>query len=99
LTKLEQALTALQLERTEAVPLLASLFALPLPAERYPPLTLALRRQRQQTLATLCQIVLELAAEQPLLCIVEDLHWTDPSTLEWLTLLIEQVPTGASAHC
>jgi predicted ATPase len=44
-------------------------------------------------------MVLELAAEQPLLCIVEDLHWTNPSTLEWLTLLIKQVPTGASAYC
>jgi predicted ATPase len=75
------------------VPLLAPLFALPLPAERYPPLTLSPQRQRQQTLATLGTLVLELAAQQPLLLIVEDLHWTDPSTLEWLTLLIEQVPT------
>ena len=93
LTKLEQALTTLRLEHAEAVPLLAPLFALPLPPERYPPLTLSPQRQRQQTLATLCVMLLNLAAQQPLLCIVEDLHWTDPSTLEWLTLLIEQVPT------
>jgi predicted ATPase/class 3 adenylate cyclase len=93
LTKLEQALTALRLEHAEAVPLLAPLFALLLPPERYPPLTLSPQRQRQQTLATLCVMLLNLAAQRPLLCIVEDLHWTDPSTLEWLTLLIEQVPT------
>jgi class 3 adenylate cyclase/predicted ATPase len=94
LAKLEQALTALRLVPAEAVPLLAPLFALPLPAERYPPLPLSPQRQRQQTLATLCTLVLELAAQQPLLLVVEDLHWTDPSTLEWLTLLIEQVPTA-----
>jgi predicted ATPase len=84
----------LRLEHAEAVPLLAPLFAMPLPAERYPPLTLSPQRQRQQTLATLCTLALELAAQQLLLLIVEDLHWTDPSTLEWLTLLIEQVPTA-----
>ena len=25
---------------------------------------------------------------------MEDLHWVDPSTLEWLTLLIDQTPTS-----
>ena len=28
-----------------------------------------------------------------MLLIVEDLHWIDPSTLEWLSLLLDQVPT------
>ncbi len=36
-----------------------------------------------------------LAAQQPLLLIVEDLHWIDPSTLELLTLLVEQSRKGA----
>ncbi len=31
---------------------------------------------------------------QPLAFIVEDPHWADPSTLEFLALLIEQVPTA-----
>src|SRR5262249_21863815 len=29
----------------------------------------------------------------PLLLVVEDLHWVDPSTLEWLSLLVDQGPT------
>jgi predicted ATPase len=29
------------------------------------------------------------------LLILEDVHWTDPSTLEWLHLVIEQTPTAA----
>ena len=34
-----------------------------------------------------------MAERQPVLVIVEDLHWVDPSTLELLGLLIDQVPT------
>src|SRR5262245_29935838 len=33
------------------------------------------------------------AAHEPLLLIVEDLHWVDPSTLEFLSLLVDQGPT------
>jgi predicted ATPase len=34
-----------------------------------------------------------MAAQQPLLLVMEDLHWVDPSTLEWLSLLVDQGPT------
>jgi predicted ATPase len=34
-----------------------------------------------------------LAEQQPLLFILEDLHWTDPTTLEFLGLVIDQVST------
>ncbi|PON15861.1 hypothetical protein C2W62_21575 [Candidatus Entotheonella serta] len=33
-----------------------------------------------------------LAVEQPVVLLVEDLHWVDPSTLEFLSLLIDQGP-------
>src|SRR5262249_32667265 len=35
------------------------------------------------------------AEQHPVLFIVEDLHWTDPTTLEFLDLLIDQTPTAA----
>ena len=35
----------------------------------------------------------EEAEQQPVYCAWEDLHWADPSTLELLTLFLDQVPT------
>jgi tetratricopeptide (TPR) repeat protein len=35
----------------------------------------------------------EEAGRQPVLVVYENLHWADPSTLEWLGLLLEEVPT------
>jgi class 3 adenylate cyclase/predicted ATPase len=94
LAKMERALSQYRLDLAEAVPLLAALLALPSPDDRYAPLTLSPQRQRQKILDTLLAMVVDLAEQRPLLCIVEDLHWVDPSTLEWLTLLIDQTPTS-----
>ena len=33
------------------------------------------------------------AEQQPVLAVWEDLHWADPSTLEWLGLFLDQAPT------
>jgi hypothetical protein len=47
-----------------------------------------------KTLHALLTILLRIAAQQPVLFIMEDLHWVDPSTLELLTLLVDQGPTA-----
>jgi predicted ATPase/class 3 adenylate cyclase len=91
--KLEAALSRSHIDLSDTVPLFAALLSLPLP-DRYAPLSLTPQRQRQKTLEALLALVLELAAQQPVLFIVEDLHWIDPSTLEFLTLLVDQGPTG-----
>src|SRR5262249_47382371 len=62
---------------------------------RYPLLNLSPQRQRQKTLETIVAILLELAEHQPVLFIIEDLHWTDPTTLEFMNLLIDQTPTAS----
>jgi class 3 adenylate cyclase/predicted ATPase len=90
---LEDTLAAYGLARPEVVPLFAALLSLPLP-ERYPPLTFSPQRQKQKTLEALLVWFLAEATRQPVLFIVEDLHWVDPSTLEFLTLLIDQGPTA-----
>ena len=94
-SKLEQTLSQYRLPLEETVPLFAPLLALPVPENRYPPLNLSPQRQRQKTLETIVALLLELAERQPVLFIVEDLHWTDPSTLELLTLVLDQTPTAS----
>jgi class 3 adenylate cyclase/tetratricopeptide (TPR) repeat protein len=89
LRTLEATLAAAGRALSEAVPLLAALMFLPLPAS-YPPLNLTPQRQRQQTLDLLLAWLHTEARRQPVLCVVEDLHWVDPSTLELLSLLIDQ---------
>src|SRR5262249_54448933 len=49
----------------------------------------------QKTLETIVAILLELAERHPVLFIVEDLHWTDPTTLELLNLVLDQTPTAS----
>src|SRR3989442_1335546 len=95
LATLRQELSQYRLPIEESVPLFAPLLALPLPEHHYPPINLSSQRQRQKTLETLVAILLELAERQPVLLIVEDLHWSDPSTLELLNLVIDQTPTAS----
>jgi TOMM system kinase/cyclase fusion protein len=92
--KLEQGLRRYRLSLAETVPLLATLLSLHLPEGRYAPLTLTPQRQKQKTMETILALLLELAEQQPVLVIVEDLHWVDHSTLEFLTLLVDQAPTA-----
>ncbi len=93
LGKLEGFLVQYGLPLAEAVPLFAALLSLPLPAD-YAPLTVSPEQQKQQTLHALVTILLRIAAQQPVLFVMEDLHWVDPSTLELLSLLVDQGPTA-----
>jgi predicted ATPase len=71
----------------------AALLGLPLPAH-YPPGPQSPQLQRQQTLEAVLAWLLKEAEQQPVCVTVEDCHWADASTLEWLTLLLDQVPTA-----
>jgi class 3 adenylate cyclase len=93
LSKLEGFLVQYGLRLAEAVPLFAALLSLPLPAD-YAPLPLSPEQQKQKTMQALLMILLRIAAQQPVLFVMEDLHWVDPSTLELLSLLVDQGPTA-----
>src|SRR5262245_21041468 len=93
LDKLEQALQTSRLPLAEVVPLFAALLSVPL-SEHYPPLHLTPQLQRQKTQEALVAWLLEEAERQPVLAVWEDLHWADPSTLDVLSLVLEQVPTA-----
>ena len=51
-------------------------------------------QQKQQTLHAFLTIFLRIASQQPVLFVMEDLHWVDPTTLELLSLLVDQGPTA-----
>jgi predicted ATPase len=91
--KLEGFLVQYGLPLAEAVPLFAALLSLPLPAD-YAPVLVSPEQQKQQTLHALLTILLRIAAQRPVLFVMEDLHWVDPSTLELLSLLVDQGPTA-----
>jgi serine/threonine protein kinase/tetratricopeptide (TPR) repeat protein len=87
--RLVQLLNRYDLDRPETVPLWASLLSLPA-TDRFPSLGLSPARQREETFAALIEFLRARAARQPLLLIVEDLHWVDASTLEFLAQFIAE---------
>lgn len=90
LAKLE-ALLALATERVaDVAPLFASLLSTPTD-DRYPPLELSPQRQKELTIAALVEQLVGLSRQQPVFCLFEDMHWSDPTSLEVLDLLVSRV--------
>ena len=71
------------LDRPDVVPLFASLLSLP-PDDRFPPLGLPPLREREETFRALREWLRAYSERRPVLFVVEDLHWIDASTLEFL---------------
>jgi class 3 adenylate cyclase/tetratricopeptide (TPR) repeat protein len=92
LQRLELALDMIGQDRQEAVPLLAPLLNLNLP-KHHSPSPYGPELKRKKVLALLVDWTLALARQQPLLLAIEDLHWADPSSLDLLALMIEQIPS------
>src|SRR5262245_15255461 len=91
--KLERVLQTYRLPLEDVIPLFAALVSVPLP-ERYAPLSLTPQRQRQKTQEALVAWLLEEVERHPVLAVWEALHWADPSTLDVLILLLDQVSTA-----
>ena len=92
LSKLDQMLAQYDFPQAETAALFAALLSLPQP-EHAPALGFSPQKQKQLTQEGLIAWLLEKAGKATLYCAWEDLHWADPSTLEILTLLLDQVPT------
>lgn len=93
LQRLEQGLDAIGIDKSDAVPLMAPLLSLN-PSARYPPSPYGPELKRRKTMEYLATWVLDLAKFQPLVLVVEDLHWADPSSLELLSTLLERIATA-----
>jgi class 3 adenylate cyclase/predicted ATPase len=90
LARLEEALKRAGLAVDEALPTVAALHDLALPAETPPPST-SPEAQRRKTLETLTEWLLRLARTQPVIVLLEDVQWIDPSTAELVGRLAEQL--------
>ena len=89
LEALEEAVRGAGLEAAEVVPLLADL--LEVSGEERVRQPLFARDARNATLQTIAALLLGSADQHPLLLVVEDLHWADPTTVE----LLERIVTRA----
>jgi predicted ATPase/class 3 adenylate cyclase len=57
---------------------------------RYPDAQVEPERRKEKTLSALIRQLECLAINSPLVCVFEDVHWIDPSTLELLQQLVER---------
>ena len=86
---------------SELASLLAPVLSLPLP-EGISPGALTPQVKRQRTMQALVSVVCRMAQSAPVLFVIEDLHWADPSTLEFLTIYVtteHEAPVLLVATC
>lgn len=89
--RLEEKLSAYDLSSPAMVSLLATLLDLSIPTQN-PPLEWSPQKHRRKSFEALLQLVLRIAEQaRPTVLVIEDLHWADPSTLELLGLLIQEI--------
>lgn len=88
LERMEKYLSAFGFPLEETVPLFAQAFHVPM-GDAYRPPSLSAKRIRQRIFAMMREIADKMAAQRPLLFIVEDLQWADPDTLDLLRDLWE----------
>ncbi|QOZ07459.1 AAA family ATPase [Bradyrhizobium sp. CCBAU 51765] len=90
LASLETAIAAAHGDIEQVTPLFAALLSIPT-GNRYPPLELSPRQQKDATVVALVDHFLGLAREMPLVIAFEDLHWIDPTSREVIDLLVDRV--------
>jgi class 3 adenylate cyclase/predicted ATPase len=82
LAKIDAVLSQVR-DMANALPLIANLLSIPIES-RFPKLPLPAEKQRQLTLDVLVTCIRQEAATSAICFIVEDIHWIDPSTMEFL---------------
>lgn len=94
LTRLEEVLTEVQCALEVTLPVLCSWLSIPL-NETYEVSQASPEKQKEILLETLEKLVAHLAKGQAFLLIIEDLHWIDPTSREFLERLLEHQASQA----
>jgi class 3 adenylate cyclase/tetratricopeptide (TPR) repeat protein len=90
LDKIEAVLATATPHAAASAPLIAAMLSIPY-SERYPEIGLNAAQQRRQTLNVLADQIEGLAAQRPVLMLFEDIHWSDATSLELITLVSERI--------
>jgi len=91
LAKLEALLRQAKDDIADAVTPLANLLDLDTSTRHGRPLDLTPEQQRARTLEILVEQLLGLARSRPVLMLLEDAHWIDPTTLELIELALNRI--------
>jgi hypothetical protein len=75
----------------EEIGFIAALVSIP-SDDKYPLPDLSPQRRKEKTIEALLAQLPRLAARQPVLMLFEDAHWSDPTSLELLTLIVAEAP-------
>ena len=92
LRQIESYLKQFDIALDQTVPLFAALYSIPIEGQ-YEALAIPAERKKQKTIEALMSTILHSARKQPIMLIIEDLHWMDASTMELINLILKQSPT------
>jgi class 3 adenylate cyclase/tetratricopeptide (TPR) repeat protein len=92
LEKLRRLLGRVARATPDDLAVFAALLSLP-GGERLPEIEPDPKQRKARILAAFLRQLEGLAAQRPVLCIFEDVHWSDPSTMDVFQQLVEWIPT------
>jgi class 3 adenylate cyclase len=90
LDKLEAMIARSELEAKEITPYLAALLSIPFEG-RYPPIEMGPSDQKERTIAVLIDLFVGLTKDAPVLALLEDAHWIDPTSLDLFGRLVDRL--------
>ncbi|MBV8765352.1 MAG: AAA family ATPase [Hyphomicrobiales bacterium] len=90
LDKLEKMIASSGLEARETAPYIASLMSIST-SERYPPLEMSPSEVKERAIAALFSLFIGQTKDAPVLALLEDAHWLDPSTLDVFGRLVATI--------
>jgi class 3 adenylate cyclase len=91
LDKLEAMIARSGSESKETAPLLASLLSIPFEG-RYPAMEIAPSEQKERAIAALIALFAGLTKDAPVIALLEDAHWIDPTSLDVFSRFVDRLP-------
>ena len=92
LDKLEAMIARSGLEAKDIAPLLAALLSIPFDG-RYLAVEMAPSERKERTIAALIALFEGLTKDAPVLALLEDAHWIDPTSLDVFSRLVDRLPS------